>query len=126
MFRNGTLKELSWVDNGAIKGTIRVNKKIDYKNIKRPLKRNSVRELISIGRVNYALLDDFVMKSMNHFYSTIQTGKDKQEVNKKIMEYNELYQLWYKVNVARQNNDMLINTYYDDIVYRLYLLGYKN
>jgi len=30
MFRNGTLKELSWVDNGAIKGTIRVNKKIDY------------------------------------------------------------------------------------------------
>jgi len=66
------------------------------------------------------------MTSLNHYYSTISSVKDQKEVNRRITEYNELYNLWYKVNVARQNHDLLLNSYYDDIVYKLYLLGYRN
>ena len=126
MFRSALKKELNLMEKGRKVGIIRINTNISFKNTIRPIIRNKKREIISIGRVNYALLDQFIISSLNQYYSNIEKGKDQKEKNRKIREYNELYQLWYKVNVARQEQDLRINSYYDDIVYRLYLLGYKN
>ena len=40
-------------------------------------------------------------------------------------EYNELYILWYTITQAKNTQNPNLNSYYDDLVYRLYLLGYK-
>lgn len=126
MFQNILKKELNFMDSTKNLGIVKINSAISFVNFMRPIIRNKGRELVSVGRVNYALLDQFVMTSLNHYYSTISSVKDQKEVNRRITEYNELYNLWYKVNVARQNHDLLLNSYYDDIVYKLYLLGYRN
>lgn len=126
MFQNTLKKELNFLDGTKVMGRIKINTNLSFQNFMRPIIRNQRRELVSIGRVNYALLDQFIMASLNHYYATISSVKDKGERNRRIVEYNELYQLWYQVNLARQNNDIRLNSYYDDIVYKLYLLGYRN
>lgn len=127
MFANAVKKELQFLDNGSVVGTVWLNTSFPFKNkTKRPFERNSGREVVMIGRVNYALLDQFIIASLNDYYKKISDTKNMDEYNQKIVSYNELYQLWYRVNNAKQNNDIGLNSYYDDIVYKLYLLGYHN
>jgi len=127
VFQNIGINDMNFLDNGKVIGTVKKNKNISFKNsFIRPMVRNGKRIILSIGRVNYAFLDKFIMDSLNHYYANIQTTKDEKERNRRITEYNVLYQLWYKVNTARQNQDIMLNSYYDDIVYKLYLLGYHN
>ena len=127
MFQNATNKSLEWLDNGVTKGIISVNLNHDFKiPTKRPAERNQGREVVSIGRVNYALLDQYIMNCLNDYYSKINEDKKAEVRNARIQEYNTLYQLWAKVNEAKMRGDININTYYDDIVYRLYLLGYHS
>lgn len=127
MFTNATQKELQWLDNGKTIGTVNVNTNYSVKGeFTRPFMRNKGCEILSIGRVNYALLDTFIIQSLNDYYAKINEAKDANDRNQRIIQYNELYQLWYRVNIAKQNHDIQLNSYYDDIVYRLYLLGYHN
>lgn len=126
MFRNATKKEMQWIDNGKPLGLVRINTSWQKEKTTRPFKRNGKREILSIGRVNYALLDQFIMSSMNDYYSKLSNIKNEKERNLKVVEYNELYQLWYLVNQAKQTRDIRLNSYYDDLVYRLYVLGYRN
>lgn len=127
MFANAVKKELQFLDNGSVVGTVWLNTSFPFKNkTKRPFERNLGREVVMIGRVNYALLDQFIIASLNDYYKKISDTKNMDEYNQKIVSYNELYQLWYRVNNAKQNNDISLNSYYDDIVYKLYLLGYHN
>ena len=62
----------------------------------------------------------------NDYYKKMKDSKDENERNSRITEYNTLYQLWYYINEAKKRNDPYINSYYDDLVYRLYLLGYHS
>ena len=66
------------------------------------------------------------LKSLNDIYAHLNEGKDPELKRQKIVEYQELYALWQKIAVARQNNDLNISSYYDDLVYRLYLKGYQS
>ena len=127
MFQTSELKEYQLFDNQIYKGKIYFNPLIKNKGeTTRPFIRNGLRKLISIGRVNYEILDQFIIKSLNEIYTHINDTKDRDLVADKIRNYQELYSLWQRVILARQNNDLNVNNYYDDLLYRLYLLGYKN
>ena len=127
MFQSSELKVLQLFDGNRFCGMIRYNPFIHYKTeTTRPFVRNGKREILSIGRVNYAYLDNFIMKSLNDIYAHLNEGKDPELKRQKIVEYQELYALWQKVVMARQNNDLNISSYYDDLVYRLYLKGYQS
>ncbi len=127
MFQTSELKEYQLFDNQIYKGKIYFNPLIKNKGeTTRPFIRNGLRKLISIGRVNYEFLDQFIIKSLNEIYTHINDTKDRDLVADKIRNYQELYSLWQRVILARQNNDLNVNNYYDDLLYRLYLLGYKN
>ena len=127
MFQTSELKEYQLFDNQNYKGQIHFNPLIKNKGeTTRPFIRNGLRKLISIGRVNYEFLDQFIIKSLNEIYTHINDTKDRDLVADKIRNYQELYSLWQRVILARQNNDLNVNNYYDDLLYRLYLLGYKN
>ena len=127
MFEKATDKVMQWLDHGQVLGLVHINSKHDFSILtKRPIDKNKGMEVVSIGRVNYALLDQFIMQSLNDYYQKINQVKHEEERKQRIIEYNTLYQLWYQVNVAKQTNDLSLNSYYDDIVYRLYLLGYHS
>ena len=127
MFQSSELKVLQLFDGNRFCGMISYNPFIRYKTeTTRPFVRNGKREILSIGRVNYAYLDNFIMKSLNDIYAHLNEGKDPELKRQKIVEYQELYALWQKITVARQNNDLNISSYYDDLVYRLYLKGYQS
>ena len=127
MFQTSELKENQLFDGNVFKGLVFYNPKVSYLvNTTRPFIRTPKRIVESIGRVNYQYLDQFVMKAMNVIYAHINEGKDLELRRKKIIEYQELYTLWQKIAVAKQNNDLNLNSYYDDLVYRLYLKGYRS
>ncbi len=127
MFQSSELKVFQFFDSNRFLGIIRYNPNIQYKTLMtRPFIRVGRREIVSVGRVNYAYLDTFIMKSLNDIYAHLNEGKDQELIRKKIIEYQELYALWQKIAIARQNNDLNISSYYDDLIYRLYLKGYQN
>ncbi len=127
MFQRATSKVLQWLENGKTLGLVNINDKHDFKiKTERPMERNKGALILSISRVNYALLDQFIMNCLNDYYKKINETKKEEERMQRVNEYNTLYQLWYQVSVAKQNNDINLNSYYDDIVYRLYLLGYHS
>ncbi len=127
MFQSSELKVFQFFDSNRFLGIIRYNPNIQYKTLMiRPFIRVGRREIVSVGRVNYAYLDTFIMKSLNDIYAHLNEGKDQELIRKKIIEYQELYVLWQKIAIARQNNDLNISSYYDDLIYRLYLKGYQN
>ncbi len=126
MFRSSTKRELQLLDNNVTVGIIRVNDHFDFnKKTVRPFVRNQKREVLMVGRVSYDVLDRFIIDSFNDFYKKISGTKNADEKRKKILEYNELYQLWYQVNQAKSSQDIRLNSLYDDVIYRLYLLGYQ-
>lgn len=127
MFQSSELKVLQLFDNNRFCGLIKYNPNIYHKiEMTRPFIRNGKREILSIGRVNYEFLDNFIRNSLNDIYAHLNEGKDPETKRQKIREYQELYALWQKIAVARQNNDLNISSYYDDLVYRLYLKGYQS
>ena len=127
MFQSSELKVLQLFDNNRFCFFLKYNPNIYHKiEMTRPFIRNGKREILSIGRVNYEFLDNFIRNSLNDIYAHLNEGKDPETKRQKIREYQELYALWQKIAVARQNNDLNISSYYDDLVYRLYLKGYQS
>ena len=121
------MKQLQFLDKGQIIGKVYYNEKFPFAKEKaRPFVRNKKMVIKSDGRVNYALLDQFVISSLTDYYQKISNIKDAEERAKQINEYQRLYYLWQKVMQAKQTNDINLNSYYDDIVYQLYLRGYRN
>ena len=126
MFQNPEYKDLQWLDNDLQKGSIHVNTDFDFKKPTiRPFDRTKKGTVLSIGRVNYGLLDNFIITSLNDYYQKGMLTKDEYKRNAFIKEYNELYILWYTINQAKNTQNPNLNSYYDDLAYRLYLLGYK-
>ena len=127
MFQLTGFQQLQFLDHGQIVGKVYYNGNFPFAKEKaRPFVRNQKMVIKSDGRVNYALLDQFVVSSLTDFYQKISTIKDAEERTKQINEYQKLYYLWQKVMQARQSGDINLNSYYDDVVYQLYLRGYRN
>ena len=127
MFQTSELEEMQVYDGNIFKGIIRYNPKVSYKvAMTRPFIRGGIKTILQIGHVNYAFLDNFIMQSLNDFYKHLNEGKDENLIRQRIGEYQELYRLWQAILTAKQNGDININSYYDDLIYRLYLNGYKN
>ena len=119
MFSSATKKELQFLNNGVNVGLVRYNSSYSFQEkTTRPFIRNKGREVLILGRVNYALLDQFIIQSLNDYYNKISFVKNGKEREQKVLEYNTLYQLWYQVNQARQTNDIRLNSFYDDILYQ--------
>lgn len=120
-------QQLQFLDKGQIIGKIYYNANFPFAKEKaRPFVRNKAMVIKSDGRVNYALLDQFVISSLTDYYQKISSIKNADERTTQINEYQKLYYLWQKVMQAKQTNDVNLNSYYDDIVYQLYLRGYRN
>ena len=127
MFQTSELQEMQFFDGNTFLGMVRYNPNISFKiEMTRPFIRCGKREILSIGRVNFQFLDQFIMQSLNDIYAHINEGKKEEIIRKNISEYQELYALWQKIALAKQNRDIAINSYYDDLLYRLYLKGYHN
>lgn len=127
MFQNPEYKDLQWLDNHSEKGIVHVNESFDFKKkTMRPFYRNKGVLILSVGRVNYNMLDTYIIQALNDYYQKAMTCKEAELKNKMLKEYNDLYLLWYTINQAKQQQNPNLNSYYDDLIYRLYLLGYKN
>jgi len=121
------LKTYHLTDRGNFIGEVHYNSEFNYTvSLTRPFVRNGARTLVSIGRVNYELLDQFIIQSLNDYYAKIMQIKDRDEMIRCINEYQQLFYLWQVIVQAKQNHDGNLNNYYDDLVYRMYLLGYRN
>ena len=127
MFNNSELKAYNLTSDGKMIGIVRYNQEVIGKEeMTRPFIHNGARSIISIGRVNYELLDSFIVNSLNNYYQNMNLTKNEETRKMQVANYQELYDLWQKVAIAKSNNDQNLNSYYDDLVYRLYLLGYRN
>lgn len=127
MFATTDLKLYDLVDNGKIIGSVRYNPHFSFKDkTTRPFIRCKLRIIETIGRVNYEMLDQFIIASLNDYYNKLLNIKEMAARTKATSEYQQLYYLWQTVMQAKQNRDSNLNSYYDDLVYRLYLLGYRN
>ena len=126
MFQTGELKNYDFLDQGTFKGRISVNSDFDFtQNFTRPFIRNKQRQIISIGKIDMAKLDNFIAGSLNDLFKRLQKKDTYEVMVKRNQEYQTLYALWQQIAVAKQNNDFALNAYYDDIIYRLYINGYK-
>ena len=72
MFNEATLKKLLLSDSGKVIGIVSYNPEINFKEeYRRPFIRNGKVIVDSIGRVNYNMLDTFIVTSLNDYYSKI-------------------------------------------------------
>lgn len=126
MFQTGELKYYEWLEQGAFKGRIGVNSHFDFKqSFVRPFIRNKQRLVLSIGKIDMVRLDNFIAVSLNDYYQKLQIKDTYEVMVKKNQEYQTLYGLWQKIVTAKQNNDVSLNICYDDMIYRLYINGYR-
>lgn len=127
MFQTGELQKYNLTDHNQYIGLIAYNPRVNFKTyFTRPFIRNGARELISVGKINYAVIDEFITKSLTAYYASIESQKSQDIKNQMIAEYQQLYYLWQTIYTAKQTNDIALSSYYDDIIYRLYILGFKN
>lgn len=127
MFYTSSDKELNLVLNGKVLGKIRYNSSYNYQEkTARPFTRPKLRMIEQVGRVDYTYLNNFISKSLNDYYQKMLQDTNLTTRNEKIKEYQELYFLWQKITQAIKIHDSNVSSYYDDLVYRLYLNGYRN
>ena len=69
-------------------------------------------------------LDEFIKKSMNKIYTTLNDGTD-EEIERKKSDYKHLYEIWQSIELAKNNNSSNISDLYNDLIYALHVMGYK-
>lgn len=126
VFSSVKLIEWNLSDRGKYIGTIKANMaKIKNQRFIRPFRREQRKLVVfQVGNVNYEYLDRFIIKAMNDYYQKINVGL-KEEIAAKNNRYVQLYQLWNAILEAKKNNASNLGTLYDDLIYELYVLGYK-
>lgn len=126
MFDKMKLTEWNFEEQGTSIGIVKANLPIfRTKTFADLLTRDqSVYFIEEIGRVNYAYLDQFIVKAFNDYYQKMNQGT-KEEIAKKVGEYQRLYQMWNFITQAKANHLPTLNNLYDDLIYELYMLGYK-
>ncbi len=125
MFDKLKLTEYSLEDGGSTVGLVKANLKKLYNNKFASLITSDKQkyQVKQIGRVNYAYLDAFIIKSMNDYYQKVSNTTTEEKATY-IKNYNRLYQSWQAINEAKKHPDITLNDLYDAILYELYMLGY--
>ncbi len=127
MFTKCDLKALELLDGNSFLGIVKSNQKIIQENnfLKPFIRENNSKQIIRIGKRNYAQTDQFISSALNDYYKRLSTAKD-DERNIMLQNYNRLYQSWTMLNNAKTTqNYKNIDSCYDSLSYQLYLLGYK-
>ena len=126
MFEKLKLSEWLLEDYGSEYGLIKANydflKDNQVANVF--TKENNLYELVQVGYMDFNELDEFIKKSMNKIYTTLNDGTD-EEIERKKSDYKHLYEIWQSIELAKNNNSSNISDLYNDLIYALHVMGYK-
>ena len=126
MFEKLKLSEWLLEDYGSEYGLIKANydflKDNQVANVF--TKENNLYELVQVGYMDFNELDEFIKKSMNKIYTTLNDGTD-EELERKKSDYKHLYEIWQRIELAKNNNSSNISDLYNDLVFALHMMGYK-
>ena len=126
MFEKLKLSEWLLEDYGSEYGLIKANydflKDNQVANVF--TKENNLYELVQVGYMDFNELDEFIKKSMNKIYTTLNEGTD-EEIEIKKSDYKHLYEIWQSIESAKNNNSSNISELYNDLVFALHMMGYK-
>ena len=126
MFEKLKLSEWLLEDYGSEYGLIKANydflKDNQVANVF--TKENNLYELVQVGYMDFNELDEFIKKSMNKIYTTLNDGTD-EEIERKKSDYKHLYEIWQSIELAKNNNSSNISELYNDLVFALHMMGYK-
>ncbi len=87
-------------------------------------KEKKIYELVQVGYMYFNELDEFIKKSMNSFFKTLNEGTE-EEIERKKSDYKHLYEIWQSINLAKNNNSSNVSELYNDLVFALHMSGYK-
>lgn len=122
------LKLTEWIleDFGSEVGIVKANfhflKENKLANIF--TKNKETYELMQVGQMDFTKLDNFIKKSMNDFYNSLEKGSEEEQTRKK-RDYKHLYEIWQSIVLAKKENSSNLSNLYSDLVYALYMMGYK-
>ncbi|MBE6161556.1 MAG: hypothetical protein E7158_05020 [Firmicutes bacterium] len=114
--------------NDKLLGTLLVSKFIkSIDRYKMPFEDTSKKELVKIGNGSYDNFDNFVISSLNDYYSKLSSPSDVETKEDMLEKYTELYELWSSIcDNKKENNVEELNKLYNKISYGLFLLGYDD
>lgn len=109
-------------------GKLKISKFLKNLDIyKIPFEQTGKKTLIKIGSGDYEDFDSFIISSLNDYYAKLNNPTDLDTKEKMLEEYKNLYSLWTKICLAKENNNAVeLNELYNKISYGLYLLGYDD
>ena len=109
-------------------GTLLVSKFIkSIDRYKMPFEYVPKKELIKIGNGTYENFDNFVISSLNDYYSKLSSPSDVETKESMLEKYTQLYELWASIcEKKKENNIIELNKLYNKISYGLFLLGYDD
>ena len=126
MFEKLKLSEWVLEDYGSEYGLIKANydflKDNQVANVF--TKENNLYELVQVGYMDFNELDEFIKKSMNKIYTTLNDGTD-EEIERKKSDYKHLYEIWQSILIAKNNHSSNIDDLYRDLIFALHMMGYK-
>lgn len=117
------------LDNDGKKiGTLILSKFIkETSRYKIPFEDTPKKTLIKIGNGTYENFDNFIISSLNDYYSKLSNPSDLETKEDMLEEYSKLYELWSSIcDKKNENNVIELNELYGKISYGLYLLGYDD
>ena len=115
-------------ENNKNIGTLVVSKFIkSIDRYKFPFEDTSKKELVKIGNGTYENFDNFVIASLNDYYSKLSNPSDVETKEEMLDKYAKLYEMWSSIcKMKKENNIVELNKLYNKISYGLFLLGYDD
>ena len=82
-------------------------------------------EKIGIG--SYDNFDNFIISSLNDYYSKLSSPSDVESKEDMLENYSKLYSLWSRICESKEKNDVnQLDDLYNKLSYGLYILGYSD
>lgn len=115
-------------ENGSYLGELTISKFIKKISLyKIPFVKVRKQKIIKIGNGNYKNFDDFIIFSLNDYYAKLNNINDLKKKEEMLNDYKVLYTLWSNICLKKEENNLLeLNSLYNKISYKLYLLGYSD
>lgn len=128
MFTDVSFEKYTIDENNNMVGKIEVNSDI-IKNeqfIRPFIREEEAREVTKLGNRNYALVDEYIITSLNQYYNRLMNATETDR-NGMLKTYQHLYNMWQELhNFKVSKNLKEIDKMYDLFSYELYVLGYIN
>ena len=128
MISNSQSRKYKLEENNVNLGTLIVSKFIKNPSFyKMPFTKNKKQTLIKIGNGDYSDFDNFIITSLNDYYTKLSSPSDLETKEKMLSDYTILYSLWSSICQKKEENNIVeLNNLYNIISYGLYLLGYSD